>query len=166
LALKIRRAELSDLEQIIDIWLQRPGASTTTDAANIDGYRSFVRERVLAQNDVFHYLVADEHGQIVGWSSLQPMRNSPSLSQTMAEYSVYIRQGWRGRRIALRLHKRLYAGVIATSLEWIIAYVGVANVDAVRLFEATDGAARIGMIPAPLKNPTRGDVETVRNFVC
>jgi len=39
-----------------------------------------------------------------------------------------------------------------------VGYVSVANIGAIRLWESTEGATRLGIIPAPVKNPARGDV--------
>jgi L-amino acid N-acyltransferase YncA len=155
---ELRRALDEDLEQILEIWLQRPGANHDLDNKNRDRYRRFFGRRLLEQNDQYYYMVAHANDVVVGWNSLQPMRNSPTMAETMAEDSMYIRDGWRGRGVATLLRKRTFTGAIGTSLEWIVGYVSVANIGAIRLWESTEGATRLGIIPAPVKNPARGDV--------
>ncbi len=68
LSFLIRQATADDVEGILAIWLERPGADKQTDQANLELYRSDFRDRVLRQDDEFRYWVADASGQIIGWN--------------------------------------------------------------------------------------------------
>ena len=155
---RIRQAVPDDVDDIWNIWIERPGANKRVDQENKDIYSAEFRRRLLAQDEVFRYWVAYTDNGVVGWTSLQPMRNGPSLIRTMAEDSIYIRGDHHGKGIARTLRTASFDFARRGPLEWIIGYVAENNIGPIKLWEGTKGVVILGRIPSPPKAPSRDAV--------
>ena len=65
-----------------------------------------------------HRLVAEQHGEIVGWAALSPA-SSRRCYAGVAENSVYVARHAQGRGVGRRLLERLIAGAKAAGI-WTI----------------------------------------------
>ncbi len=67
------------------------------------------RRRWLAARQPRHpVIVAETNGQVVGWASLNPF-NPRRAYDHVADLSVYVERGWRGKGVGRRLLDRLTA---------------------------------------------------------
>ena len=53
-------------------------------------------------------IVAEQAGSVIGWASLNPFNPRPVYDH-VADFSVYVERGWRGKGVGRRLLERLIA---------------------------------------------------------
>ena len=53
-------------------------------------------------------IVAEQTGSVIGWASLNPFNPRPAYDH-VADFSVYVERGWRGKGVGRRLLERLIA---------------------------------------------------------
>ena len=105
----IRRAELSDLQSIVDIWIAGIASGFGITKARsyscslIEHALRFFAAKLKIQSEVFGIWVAICDDQIVGWQGLYPCRNDPIEALTVALNQVPMfspsndGKGWEGR---------------------------------------------------------------------
>jgi L-amino acid N-acyltransferase YncA len=157
MSFKIKPAHLSDLDAMLSIWGERPGADLVADRNNMTAHRRDFEERIGRQDDTFKFWVATVSNEYVGWSSLQRMRSSPSLKGTMAEWSIYVAASSRGEAVGTRLAASTIEHARQTGLEWILGFLAESNIPCVRLHERY-GFCRLGKLPAPKGNARRPEL--------
>ena len=64
------------------------------------------REWMTARGPRHPVIVAEADGRVIGWGSLNPFSARPAY-QYVADFSVYVERGWRGKRVGGRLLERL-----------------------------------------------------------
>lgn len=64
------------------------------------------REWLAARGPRHPVVVADSGGEVVGWASLNRFNSRPAYDH-VADISVYVERGWRGRGVGRRLIERL-----------------------------------------------------------
>jgi phosphinothricin acetyltransferase len=105
MALVVRAAVASDADDICTIHNQGIVdriATLDTSLRTPAGCREWLAER-----DARHpVLVADAAGLVVGWASLNRF-NARAAYDHVADFSVYVERGWRGRGIGTTLLARL-----------------------------------------------------------
>jgi L-amino acid N-acyltransferase YncA len=155
--MEMRQALFADVDAILSIWLQRPGADTDDDRTRLMDHHNDFAQRIDNQDDVFKFWVATQADACVGWSSLQRMRSSPSLKETMAEWSIYISSTSLARGVGSELAMTTIEHAKQSSLEWILGFVAQTNGPCIGLFERL-GFNRLGKFPETKGNPKRPEV--------
>ena len=64
------------------------------------------REWMAARGPRHPVIVAEADGRVIGWGSLNPFSARPAY-QYVADFSVYVERGWRGKRVGRRLLEHL-----------------------------------------------------------
>ena len=153
----VRQARLGDVDVVLSIWQERPGADSDSDRTNQTAHRCDFKERIGEQDSIFQFWVATSADTCLGWSSLQRMRSSPSLKDTMAEWSIYVTAASRAQAVGSALAAATIAHARQSGLEWIFGFVAATNVPCISLFERC-GFDRVGKLPVPKANPRRPEV--------
>jgi L-amino acid N-acyltransferase YncA len=154
---EVRPARLSDLDAILSIWHERPGADSDLDRRDLVAHRVDFKDRISGQEETFRFWVATSDGACIGWSSLQRMRSSPSLKGTMAEWSIYVSVMSRGQSVGSRLATATIDHARESGLEWVLGFVAGTNGPCIGMFEQY-GFKRLGTFPVPTGNGRRPEV--------
>jgi len=88
-------------------------------------------------------IVAESEGAIVGWGSLNVFNARPAY-QHVADLSVYVERGWRGRGVGHRLLEGLIERARAIGYHKIVLSTFPTNAAGVRLYERL-GFTRVGV---------------------
>lgn len=132
--MQIRPAELSDAEQIAEIYNREVlGSTATFDLVprSIDEQRSWLIER----SGAHAVLVAEaDPGVIAGFSSLSPFRSRPAYSTTV-ESSVYVDQDHRRQGVARELMVDLIATAQSHGFHSIMARIADSQEASLKLHE-------------------------------
>lgn len=149
----VRRAEVQDAPTIERIWHERLSGDQLPDETATRRIVQMVKD----QDDVFQCWVLEVDGEVQGWASLAPMRNSPTLRNTMAEISNYISPGHRAKGYGLILAERAIEHAAKTPLEWLWAFAGKNNVGAWKHLERLGFKLAFELGPVA-KQPNRDQV--------
>ena len=101
----IRPATAADAEAIATIYnqgIEDRIATLETELRTRDERRQWLAARSLRHP----VIVAEAGGQVVGWGSLNVF-NARKAYEYVADFSVYIERGWRGKGVGSRLLTRL-----------------------------------------------------------
>jgi L-amino acid N-acyltransferase len=131
----IRDAAPEDLVAIFAIYNREVEESTATfdtepRVVGIDD--AWLTDRDPSRHPV---LVASTGGEVVGWASLSPWSARPAYART-AEESVYVDAGHRGRGVGRALLTAIVERARAAGLGVLVARIGDARRDSVRLHES------------------------------
>jgi len=103
--ISVRPARAADAAAICTIYNQ--GIEDRVATLETDLRSPEERRQWLAARGPRHpVIVAEAGGEVVGWGSLNPF-NPRKAYDYVADFSVYIERGWRGRRIGKRILARL-----------------------------------------------------------
>jgi phosphinothricin acetyltransferase len=106
-AISVRFATLDDAAAISAIYNQ--GIADRVATLETELRTPEERGRWMAARGSRHpVLVAEEGGTVIGWGSLNPFNPRPAYDP-VADFSVYVERGWRGRGVGGRLLDRLIA---------------------------------------------------------
>lgn len=133
-ALQIRRADLSDLAEIIAIYNEAIVATTAT----FDTEPKSVEERVqwFRDHDANHpILVAVIDGAVIGWSSLSRWSERRAYDRTV-ETSSYVTSAFRGRGIGRKLKEAIIEEARRLGFHTIIARIVAGNEESLHLNES------------------------------
>ena len=121
----IRRAKLSDLAQITDIYndaIVKTTATFDTEPKTVEQ-----QEIWFVNHDARHpVLVAVEEEQVVAWASLSQWSDRCAYADT-AEISVYVQDGYRGKRIGKQLMEAIVGEGKTRGLHTLIARIAGSN---------------------------------------
>lgn len=129
--MKLREAVRDDLPQLLDIynWAIR----STTATFDLEEQTLEQRGAWFAHHDhAYPLVVAEEDGQVVGYSSLSRFRDKPAYAKTV-ESSVYIAPLYHGRGFGTRLMSDIIERAEAIGHHAIIAGIADGNESSVRL---------------------------------
>ncbi|MEO8360425.1 MAG: N-acetyltransferase family protein [Vicinamibacteria bacterium] len=140
-ALVIRDAVPSDAEGILEVY--RPFVLDTAVSFEMTPPTvDEMRERIGSAQSRWSWLVADDGGVIAGYAYASAFRARVAYKWT-AETSAYLLPGYRGRKIASRLYRRLFDVLIAKG--FCNAYAGIAMPnDASVAFHQAMGFTEVG----------------------
>jgi len=141
MAIHIRRAQLSDIRGITDIYndaILTTNATFDTQLKTLPEQRKWYRGHG-PRNPI---LVAEENGEIVGWASLSEWSTRCAYADTV-EISLYIAQIHRHKGIGKLLMKALIEEGKKTGLHTILSRITGGNEVSVRLHRQF-GFKRIG----------------------
>lgn len=164
--IEIRRANVDDLDALVEIW--RLGAELATGrrlaAGEGDLYRGYYHDKVTVQRDPFRIWVAidQKSGRMIGWQSLQPYSNNPLDFKCNAEASTYIRPNSRKGMVGHWLLRHALRYAESTELEIIWALTMSSNTAARRMVKAL-GFQSVGRVSA--YHAENGGTMTVWTFV-
>ncbi len=98
----------------------------------------------LAERDVRHpVLVAEREGRVVGWGSLNRF-NPRAAYDLVADFSVYVERGWRGKGIGRELLEALVAEARAIGFHKMVLAALALNGAGVALYTRA-GFTRVGV---------------------
>lgn len=140
-AVRLRRAKLSDLPVITDIYNEAVCASTAT----FDTEPKRVEERVQWFNDhddTHPILVAEIDGMVVGWSSLSRWSERRAYDLT-AETSSYVTTQYRGKGIGRKLKEAMIEEAWRLGFHTLLARIVAGNDESLHLNESL-GFVRVG----------------------
>lgn len=103
--IRIRPAIPADAGAIADIYnqgIEDRVATLETDLRTPDERRQWLA----ARSPRHPVIVAEAAGQVVGWGSLNAF-NPRKAYDSVADFSVYVERGWRGKGVGRRLLARL-----------------------------------------------------------
>ena len=129
----IRDAELSDVEQILEIYAPYVRSSTATFEYDVPDLDTFTR-RFLDITQQFPWLVWEEDGSILGYAYASHPYTRAAYSWC-AEPTVYLRPEAQGRGIAARLYRELEELLLKQGYQILYALVTEENVRSVRFHE-------------------------------
>lgn len=112
---RIRKAALEDVPDIYRIWVE----GREDHSYPVPDIRDYFADFIRNQDEVFLTWVTEKDGKVEGWCSLRPMRDSPTLTRTMAEISVYMSGEVQNEGYGARLMQHALDYAASTTLEWI-----------------------------------------------
>ena len=101
------------------------------------------REWMAARGPRHPVIVAEADGQVVGWGSLNVFNPRPAYRH-VADFSVYVERGWRGKGVGHRLLERLIALAREIGYHKMVLATFPTNEQGVRLYERL-GFSRVGV---------------------
>ena len=101
------------------------------------------REWLAARGPRHPVLVAEADGRVIGWGSLNPFSPRPAY-QYVADFSVYVERGWRGKRVGRRLLERLIAAARELGYHKMVLAAFPFNESGIALY-ARMGFAKVGV---------------------
>jgi L-amino acid N-acyltransferase YncA len=146
---RIRQARPEDCHELARIWTD--GQRLMGIAVGAGDYAPAFRDKLSHQDEIFQVWAAEApDGAILGWQSLSPYINHPSLKPYFAESSTYVCPTTRARGLGrgLLLHALVHAE--ATPIRYITANVLANNERIMRICDDV-GFVRVGLFPAPIK---------------
>jgi phosphinothricin acetyltransferase len=141
--LKIRRAALSDLEAITEIYNQailRTTATFDTETKTAEGQRGWFEQH----GGRHPILVAEEEGKVIGWASISAWSDRCAYADT-AEVSLYIVESHRGRGIGRQLSEAAITAGREAGLHTLIARIASENAASIHI-AASQGFETIGVM--------------------
>lgn len=131
----IRTATAADGQGLAEIYnhaVENTVAILNETLVDAENRAAWVAQR---QGDGFPVLVAEEHGQVIGYASYGPWRPFHGFRETV-EHSVYVRDGQRGKGLGRQLMQALIDQAKADGLHMMVAAVTAGNDASIRLHEA------------------------------
>jgi len=131
----IREATLEDLPQLLEIYndvILNTTAVYDYEAHTLDMRRQWFETK---QQQGFPVFVAENNGEIVGFSSIGPFRTWQAYRFTV-ENSVYVKASARGRGIAKLLMQPLIDASRALGLHTIVSGIDATNEASINLHKA------------------------------
>ncbi len=118
--INVRHASEEDLQEILDIY--NDAIITTTavfqyDVHTIEMRRDWFTQK---QKDSYPVFVAEQHNEVVGFSTFGPFRNWPGYKYSV-EHSIYVKDGHRRKGIGKLLMQPLIDNARALRYHTIIA---------------------------------------------
>jgi phosphinothricin acetyltransferase len=142
-AVRIRRAELPDLQAITEIYNE--AILTTTATFDTEPKSSPERLKWFESHDERHpILVGELDGRVVGWSSLSTWSERHAYDDT-AETSFYVKAQYRGQGIGRRLKQETIEEARRLGFHTLIARVTEGNPESLHLNESL-GFVRVGTL--------------------
>lgn len=133
-AIAIRKAELSDLDAITEIYNE--AILTTTATFDTDPKTPSERQEWFHAHDERHpILVAELDGKVVGWVSLSPWSNRRAYNDT-GETSFYVKAVYRGRGIGRKLKQAIIDEAVRLRYHTLIARVAGESIESLHLCES------------------------------
>ena len=143
-ALHLRPARPDDLPAILAIYNDVVCHSTAIYAlepATLAQRRAWYDERIAAGYPV---LVAEQHGQVVGYASYAEFRGATNAYRHSVEHSVHVRDDARGQGIGSALVRALFPLALAQGKHAMLGAIDAANTGSLRMH------ARLGFEPVGL----------------
>jgi phosphinothricin acetyltransferase len=131
--LTVRLATEEDVPAILDIYndaILNTIATFDTEPQTLEEKLAWFRET----QHPYAVLVADRHGEVVGWASLRRFRQKAAYRYT-AENSVYVRKDCHAQGIGAALMGRLVEVAVENRFHTIIAGIAGDNPASIRLHE-------------------------------
>ena len=131
---RIRRANLEDLEQIVNIYnASIPSRIATGDLQQItvESRLKWFHER---DDEKYPIWVMDNDNQVVGWVSLQNFYGRPAYKST-AEISLYIAEKYRSQGIGKELLKYVIEESPKLGLKNLLGFIFAHNQPSLNLFK-------------------------------
>ena len=128
----VRAAAVEDAEHIRAIYapfVTDSPASFETEVPPLEAYESAIAEQV------YPWLVADRHGEVLGYARAFEHRPRPAYRWT-AEVSVYLKESARGAGLGRRLMIELMDALQQRRFTTAIAAITLPNPSSVGLFES------------------------------
>jgi L-amino acid N-acyltransferase len=132
--MNIRPARLEDASAILEIYndaILNTTAVYSYDPVTLENRIQWFEEKTRAAWPVF---VADDAGQVIGFSSYGPFRAWPAYLHTV-ENSIYVHPDWRGRGVGKLLIPPLLEAARAQNLHAFIAGIDAENLSSQRLHQ-------------------------------
>jgi L-amino acid N-acyltransferase YncA len=148
----IRRGEMNDLGQIVNLWFQGQSNSLNLDRNFVE---RFYLTRLQNQNERFGFWVAEaddlkgggrSDSRILGWQSLLPCRVNPIVHGEWAESSTYVRQNIRAHGVGRALLTHVTQGAGISGLKKIVAFVRSDNPAIQRIVDGLNWT-KVGSVP-------------------
>ena len=141
-ALTLRPARAGDAEAICRIYNQGIEDRVATLETEVRTPEER-REWMAARGPRHPVIVAEADGQVAGWGSLNVFNPRPAYRH-VADFSVYVERGWRGKGVGHRLLERLIAQAREIGYHKMVLATFPTNEQGVRLYERL-GFSRVGV---------------------
>lgn len=131
---EIRRANLEDLEKIVNIYnASIPSRIATGDLQQItvESRLRWFQER---DDQKYPIWVIDNKNQVIGWVSLQHFYGRPAYKST-AEISLYIAEEYRGQGIGKKLLQHVIEESPKLGLKNLLGFIFAHNQPSLNLFK-------------------------------
>ena len=132
---RMRDATLEDLASIVEIYNSTiPGriVSADTEPVSVEQRLPWFHEHDPARRPI---LVAEAHGEVVGWLSLSDFYDGRPAYNGTAEVGIYVKEGHRGMGIGGRMLQEAMKRAPALGIKTLTAGVFAGNGLSLRLFE-------------------------------
>src|SRR5438034_4738852 len=138
----VRFAALDDAPAICTIYNQ--GIDDRVATLETELRDAEERRRWLASRGTrYPVVVAEAGGQVIGWASLNPF-NPRRAYDHVADFSVYVERGWRGKGVGRRLLERLIALARQLGYHKMVLAAFPSNTPGMALYERV-GFATVGV---------------------
>jgi L-amino acid N-acyltransferase YncA len=131
LQVMIRNAKFEDLPGILRIY----NYVVKTSAATFDLKEQTIEERrnwFFEHGERYPLIVAEQNGQVIGYSSLSKFRDKPGYNRTV-ESSVYVEERFQGMGIGKRLMREILDRAVGLGYHVVIAGIAGGNERSERL---------------------------------
>jgi L-amino acid N-acyltransferase YncA len=138
----VRPAALADVDAICAIHNQGIAdriATLDTTLRTPEDTRAWLAER----GDRHPVLVAEAGGTVVGWASLNRFNPRPAYDH-VADFSVYVERGWRGKGVGRELLARLVERARAIGFHKMVLAAMAFNTAGITLYTRA-GFSRVGI---------------------
>ena len=121
----IRDAKIEDAKEIVDIFT--PYVLETAITSRIVVGTVEERAELIEKIGKSHaYLVAEEAGEIIGYTYAAPVRMQCAYAHSV-ETSIYLKQGVKGKKLGSRLYEALFSKLKAKGFKNLYAVVVIAD---------------------------------------
>ena len=131
--IKIRNAEIDDLERINEIYNYYVLESTCTyqtEPESIESRKKWFNDR----NEKHPVIVAESDDRIIGWGAISRFKERKAYENT-GEISVYVDQEWLGRGIGKRVLAYLIEQAGIAGLHTLMAIISADQIPSIKLHE-------------------------------
>jgi phosphinothricin acetyltransferase len=131
--MNIRLATMADAEQIAVIYnyyIKNTHHTFETEPLSTDE----MRQRISEIGEKYPYLVAEENGEILGYTYAKQFRLRDAYAYS-AEVSIYVKNEAKQKGIGTRLYMQLFDELAETNIHAIIAGISLPNDASIRFHE-------------------------------
>jgi L-amino acid N-acyltransferase YncA len=139
----IRPAQDADLDAVAAVYAHEVATSVSTFDL-VPPPRGYWAARLTSTEPGDHLLVADDHGNVLGYAYSSAYRPRPAYVRTR-ETSVYLAEGARGRGVGRRLYDDLLARLATDGVHTVVALVALPNDASLSLHRAC-GFEEVGVM--------------------
>ena len=151
--IRIRQATLGDLDAVYDIWLEGSRHSLGRDLPEGVTYKPNFERQLREQDKNFKtWVVEEESGGLIAWTSIVPFRANPATRDLMGELSIYVRSESSHQNVARDLMFHALRQADLADLQYVVCYIAETNTRTIQ-FGQRGGFIVVGTTPPMAREP-------------